>query len=145
MGKKSRKSKKPVTLAEPSGYGDATRSRFLEEVGEQVQELRHTLGWRIDRTIFPYSVRVSWPERHMQEHLVVLKVLEDGKPKIAFHTAAGALAGMFSMSDRYRAGKLKFVDDQYPPENLDALWAHVRERTKFLKGLRKASPQSSKT
>jgi len=126
---------------------DAPHSSVMErhyiDLGERVEELKHTLSWRRDRELFPYEVRVRWPVKQSDEFLAVVKWVERDQPVIAFNTGRGPMEVLFSLSDRYRAGKLKVVEDQYPPENFDKWVKHVDRRLEFLGGLRSKPPHGS--
>lgn len=143
MGKKKRKKEKQEQPVHQELHQAAAMERMHLRVGAHIEELRHTVAWRGDRDLFVYNVRVSWPVNHVEEFLLVVKAIVDGEPMIAFHSGRGLVDTMLGMSDRYRAGKLKFTPDQYPPENWEDMRAHTQERVQFLRGLPSYAPQSS--
>lgn len=143
MGKKKGKKSAGAGRSARRGQAGGALDRFHRDLGRRVEELSHTVAWRADRELFPYSVRVQWPEAHMQEFLVVMKVVHEGKAEIAFHSGMGLVGSLLGMSDRYRAGKLVLTEDRFPPDNFKKVRKHVKERVAFLEGLRSDSSQGS--
>jgi len=99
---------------EPS---NAALLRHYSELGERWEQAREMFALAGDRGNFVHSLNLRWPNKPTQDVLLIVKMLSDQGPVVAFHSGPTWTHLIPTFGDRLRAGAVNFIEDEYPPDD----------------------------
>jgi len=108
--------------------GSESTDRWMAELGEEIELLGFMMRKPLEGRPFVYEIRIDLIPGKGGSAVLVAKGFGDAGGLVAFHNASGFLGLLRGFEAQLRAGKVNWIEDQYPPANYD------KRRARYLSG-----------
>lgn len=96
--------------------GVAAVRRFYTTLGKGFEQLRETISAARGRGVYVYAINLKWPKSGSPGFFLLIKAYTEEGPRVAYHSDYQLLGALISLGERFRAGDVEWVNDEYPPE-----------------------------
>ena len=100
-------------LVEPPA---AAVNRHYHQLGETWEQAREIFALAGDRGYYVHNLNIRWPSKANKDVLLIVKVLHEEGPMVAFHSGYVWTHLIPTFADRMRAGTVNWLQDEFPPD-----------------------------
>lgn len=126
------------SMIQEPGMRHARDQRYIIELGIDIEAFGESLRWLPERQPYVYQIQLRAPVRDEQDWSMLIKASEESEPVIAFHSGRTAPEAIRTYARRLRAGKLKWREDEYPPDKFAEIAQYIE---KWVEHITKTNPR----